>query len=202
MLLWNVALLSSCYKTAQSDPLPPIQDPYSLPTPDSLAFRGETLCGVNQYWWKYCGYSSGTRSDSLTWRFLPGYYEFQIGTDSAFGTICLNEYNSAGYPVTELQMSGIPLSVGTYFPIKKTFPNRSNDCYIMYLDLNDACSHYSVYRSDTTRLSFIKVVAYDSVKHEIMTRFRLHFVLKEAKKPGYPEKLTFDDGAVFAIRRN
>lgn len=168
-----------------------------MPTPDSVAFaEGQAVeCGVNQSWWKYCGYASAQK-DSSEWIALPSLH--RISFDTLCATLSLCVYRPSGYPVTRLTFDWFKLEKGVYFVGNKAYYNYDRVFTIRYSDINDACSHYTSYVADTTKVSFLQVIDYDSTRKEIKARFRVHLKLEEAIEPGYPETLTFDDGIIFA----
>lgn len=57
----------------------PTVDPYAMLTSDSAAFaEGKaTECGVNQSWWRYCGYASA-QNGSSQFVALPSFYSINL----------------------------------------------------------------------------------------------------------------------------
>lgn len=178
----------------------PTTDPYPMPAPDSMAFAEDKAvrCGVNQFRYKYCGYASATK-DSADWVVLPTFAFFNKGTDFQTGIAKLFTYSESGSPLTCLSFSQFRLAPGVYFPVKNFYPTSAFDFTIHYYHLvEDGCASSNWYVPDTTKVSFLHVIHYDSTRKEIKARFRVHLKARDAPKPGYPETLTFDDGIIFA----
>jgi hypothetical protein len=175
----------------------PEPDSFEFSTPDSIAFNGVVLTGVNQSWWKYSGYAFA-ESDKTKWKFLPAFYHQNLGTDSVSGFIAMYEFNKNGFPIRSLKISGFPLKPGVYFPIKHGFPTRAYDLYINYQDLNDACSGLTYYDNDPAQQSFLKIISYNSATKEVRARFMFYLKLNREVSSEYPSRLIFDEGVVVA----
>ena len=211
--LISAGIFFGCLACINSEPdlakkeYPTRGDPYLLPTPDSIAFAsGQVKCGINSYRYKYCGYASAQK-DSSDWIVLPSLHRLitlppfkrlKIETDSSFGSLTLFVFPANGSPLASLTFSTFKLQKGIYLPIKEPFPTYFLDFHISYRDIDGGCSSFNWYTPDSTKVSFLQVIDYDSTKKELKARFRVYMKLQQANKPGYPKTLFFDDGLVFA----
>jgi hypothetical protein len=206
VLLGIVASLWSCQEVAKQDAAnqepqtspQAVEDKYLLPTPDSAAFTGTSVCIISGHRkYRYCGYASCMVSDTTWQQLVPAFLRMQGDTNGMRGGLELFE-SSKNAMDRFISISQIPLEPGVYLPKKSARPQRYSDLTIAYFDTNGGCTDNADYDPDTTKISFIKVLSYDSVSGEIKMRFDLYFKLRDAIKPGYPEYLHFGDGVVFA----
>ncbi len=197
--LYSVACTRPGINNAEENMSEVVISPYAMPTPDSLAFaEGKGIkCGVNQFWYKYCGYTSA-QNDLFDWLALPSFARLNKGMDSETGQLNLYTYGESGSPLTCLSFARFSLAPGIYFPVKNFLPTTDFDFTANYHHLDDGCAHYNWYGPDTTKVSFLQVLDYDPARKEIKARFRVHLKARKHTRAGYPDTLTFDDGIVFA----
>jgi hypothetical protein len=172
-------------------------DPYRMLTPDSIAFRQNYLFKVDTSSFfnnTYCGYSTALH-DSV---FEETKARLHVFGDS-IGYLSLVKFNGSGKQISRTVINKFKLKSGIY-------SDRLGNVKFSYSDLFDECIPRTFYYPDTldvNKVSFFKIISYDTTTGILKGRYRMHLRNYSLDKQyPYPETKLIDDGVVLVKRIN